>query len=50
MTDKELDEQSMNPSDTSTKPNWDEDFHRLRDDYELFYDDDDRVSQFRLHL
>ena len=40
----------MNPSDTSTKPNWDGDFHRLREDYELFYDDEGRVSQFRLHL
>jgi len=25
----------MNPSDTSTKPNWDGDFHRLREDYEF---------------
>ena len=40
----------MNPSDTSTKPDWDGDFHRPREDYELFYDDDGRVSQFRLHL
>ena len=40
----------MNPSDTSTKPNWDGNSHRLREDYELFYDDDGRVSQFRLHL
>ena len=40
----------MNPSDTFTKPNWDGDFHRLREDYELFYDDEGRVSQFRLHL
>lgn len=42
--------QPMNPSDTCTKPNWDGDFHRLREDYELFYDYDGRVSQFRLHL
>ena len=40
----------MNPSDTSTKPNWDGDFDRLQEDYELFYDDEGRVSQFRLHL
>ncbi|MDC3195461.1 hypothetical protein OAT76_03550 [Flavobacteriaceae bacterium] len=40
----------MNPSDTSTKPNWDGVFYRLREDYELFYDDDGRASQFRLHL
>lgn len=40
----------MNPTDTSTKPNNDGDFHRLREDYELFYDDDGFVSQFRLHL
>ncbi|MDB4065040.1 hypothetical protein N9536_04605 [Flavobacteriaceae bacterium] len=42
----------MNPSDTFSSPNynWNGDFHRLQDDYELFYDDDGRVSQFRLHL
>ena len=42
----------MNPSDTFSSPNynWNGDFDRLQDDYELFYDDDGRVSQFRLHL
>ena len=40
----------MNPSETSSKPNWDGDFHRLREDYELFYDDEGHVSQLRLHL
>jgi len=42
----------MNPSDTFYSPNynWNGDFDRLQDDYELFYDDDGRVSQFRLHL
>ena len=40
----------MNPSETSSKPNWDGNFHRLREDYELFYDDERCVSQFRLHL
>ena len=40
----------MNPSDTSTKPSWDGDFHRLREDYELFYDDEGQVTQFRLYL
>ena len=42
----------MNPSDTFYSPNynWNGDFGRLQDDYELFYDDEGRVSQFRLHL
>ena len=42
----------MNPLDTFYNPNynWNGDFDRLQDDYELFYDDDGRVSQFRLHL
>ena len=42
----------MNSSDTFYSPNynWNGDFDRLQDDYELFYDDEGRVSQFRLHL
>ena len=42
----------MNPSDTFSSPNynWNGDFDRLQDDYELFYDDEGQVTQFRLHL
>ena len=42
----------MNPSDTFHSPNynWNGDFDRLQDDYELFYDDEGQVTQFRLHL
>ena len=42
----------MNPSDTfsSLNYNWNGDFDRLQDDYELFYDDEGQVNQFRLHL
>ena len=42
----------MDPSDTFYSPNynWNVDFDRLQDNYELFYDDEGRVSQFRLHL
>ena len=42
----------MNPSDTFSSPNynWNGDFDRLQDDYELFYDDEGQVTQLRLHL
>ena len=42
----------MNPSDTFYSPNfnWNGDFDRLQDDYELFYDEEGQVTQFRLNL
>ena len=40
----------MNPSNTSTKPNWNGNFDRIQNDYELFYDDEGQVTQFRLYL
>ena len=42
----------MNSSDTFSSPNfnWNGDFDRLQDDYELFYDDEGQVTQFRLNL
>ena len=42
----------MSPSDTFSRLNynWNGDFDRLQDDYELFYDDEGQVTQFRLHL
>ena len=42
----------MNTSDTFYSPNfnWNGDFDRLQDDYELFYDEEGQVTQFRLNL